>query len=192
MLILCAQPVYLHLPFIMSTKKPRVSPKPHSTPASGAFPASAASNADSERLARIAKTLLDSFTIEEAIQALAASDGMTQGEAMVRLTGWGRGTVAPFLQVGADGLVRVDLGSEQAKAHHHLLRRVVETRYTTHTEQGRVEVIETEIELYSALDAVDKILQLHGSYPPVKYDHTTNGKNLPGPTTTSPQADAVV
>ena len=36
------------------------------------------------------------------------------------------------------------------------------------------------VELYDAMDATDKMLKLLGAYAPQKFDHTTNGNDLPG------------
>ncbi|WP_151086857.1 hypothetical protein [Hymenobacter baengnokdamensis] len=121
--------------------------------------------------------------VHQALDQLATLEGVSQAEAKVRLSHWARGSVAPFLRVGEDGQVHVDLSTTEAKQHYHLLHRVVERRYTIQTEQGPAEVVETEIEMYDAIEATHRILQLHGAYPPLRYDLTTNGHNLPGPVT---------
>jgi hypothetical protein len=136
-----------------------------------------------DRAAQMAATLLREPRIQQALHELARLNGVGAAEAKLRLSHWARGTVAPFLRVGEKGQVCVDLSTEEAKANYHLLHRVVERRYTIQTEQGPAEVVETEIELYNAMEAVHRILQLHGSYPPLQYDITTNGQQLPGPVT---------
>ncbi|MGI4736473.1 MAG: terminase small subunit [Janthinobacterium lividum] len=118
-----------------------------------------------EQALTVAQTLLDQPHIKEQLHVLALTHGLSEPEATLQLTQLARGTMAPFLRVGGDGQVHVDLTTDQAKAHYHLLRRVVQRRHTTHTAAGPVEVIETEIELHDAVSAVDKLLQLHGAYP---------------------------
>ncbi|RYY12695.1 MAG: hypothetical protein EOO36_17040 [Cytophagaceae bacterium] len=90
---------------------------------------------------------------------------MSEPEAVLRLTHLGRGSLASFLRLSADGQVHLDLSTDQAQAHYHLLRRVVQRRTITQTATGSVEVVETEVELHDVVGAVDKLLQLHGAYP---------------------------
>jgi hypothetical protein len=118
-----------------------------------------------EQAAAAAHTLLDTPRVKQMLHALACTTCMSEPEATLRLTQLGRATVAPFLRVGEDGQVHVDLTTDQAQANFHLLRRAVQRRYTTQTAGGPVEVVETEIELHNAVEAVDKVLQLHGAYP---------------------------
>lgn len=118
-----------------------------------------------EQASIVAQTLLDQPHIKRMLHVLALTHSMSEPEATLRLTQLARGTMAPFLRVGEDGQVHVDLTSDQAKAHYHLLRRVVQRRSTTQTPAGAVEVVEMEIELHDSVAAVDKVFQLHGAYP---------------------------
>ncbi|MGI4735553.1 MAG: terminase small subunit [Janthinobacterium lividum] len=118
-----------------------------------------------EQAAEAAHALLDNSRVKQMLHALARINCMSEPEATLRLTQLGRATVAPFLRVGEDGQVHVDLTTDQAQANFHLLRRAVQRRYTTQTATGPVEIVETEIELHNAVEAVDKVLQLHGAYP---------------------------
>lgn len=143
--------------------------------------AAQAAGATPDRATQLAEKLLNSPNIQQALQELVLEEGVCVAEAKMRLSHWARGSVAHFLRVGADGQVVLDLSTEAARSHYHLLHRVVERRYTMQTEQGPAEVVETEIEMYDAIEATHRILQLHGAYPPLKYDLTTNGKDLPAP-----------
>lgn len=118
-----------------------------------------------EEAEAVAQSLLDSPRVKQMLHALACLYSMSEAEATLRLTQLGRGTIAPFLRVGEDGQVHIDLTTDQAKANYHLLRRVVQRSTTTQTAAGPVEVVETEIELHNAVEAVDRVLQLHGAYP---------------------------
>ena len=144
-----------------------------------------------DRAAAIADALLRTPHVQKALHELAEAEGVSAAEAMLRLSHWARGSVAPFLHVGPDGQLRVDLSTEQAQQHLHLLHRVREVRYITQTKQGPVEVVETEIELYDALQATHRVLQLHDAYPPLRYDLTSNGQQLPSPVTIHSPAGSV-
>ena len=130
------------------------------------FPDADAFKADSKRLTRIAEALLGPLPIEEGILALAVSDSMTPKQALHQLSRWARGTMAPFLTVGPDGQLRLDLSTEEARANRDLLRRVVRTHGTTPTLLGPVETEEIAIELFSAVDALHKVLEWHRHYAP--------------------------
>jgi hypothetical protein len=130
-----------------------------------AVAAAEAAGHPAEQASIVAQTLLDQPHIKEHLHVLALTHAMSEPEATLQLTQLARGTMAPFLRVGEDGQVHVDLTTTEAKAHYHLLRRVVQRSYTTQTPAGPVEVVRTEIELHDAVEAVDKLLQLHGAYP---------------------------
>lgn len=101
--------------------------------------------------------------IEERLEKLS----MTAGEATLRLSQWGRGSVAPFLRISgnAEGTSSavVDLGTAEAMANLHLIKKVKQTETVLESTNGRtVMAVRTELELYSALDAVIQILKVHG------------------------------
>jgi hypothetical protein len=150
----------------MSTENTTVSPELQPTPEPGVFLGSEAFNADSERIARTAEALLGPLPIEEAILALAESDSMTPKSALYQLSRWAQGTMAPFLAVGPDGQLRLDLSTEEAYANRDLLRRVVRTHGTTPTLLGTVDTEEIVIELFSAVDALLRVLEWHRHYSP--------------------------
>jgi phage terminase small subunit len=147
--------------------------------------AAIAAGATPEQAAVQAATLLADPAVQQALGQMATLEGVSEGEAKVRLSHWARGSVAHFLRIEGSQVV-IDLSTEEAQRHYHLLHRVVERRYTIQTEQGPAEVVETEIEMYDAIEATHRILQLHGAYPPVKYDLTTNGHDLPAPVIATP------
>ena len=101
--------------------------------------------------------------IEKRLERLS----MTAGEATLRLTQWGRGSLEPFLRLtgNAEGTSRaiVDLGTAEAMANLHLIKKVKQTETILESEKNRKVVsVKTEIELYSALDSVIQILRVHG------------------------------
>ncbi len=153
----------------MSTKNTPDFSALQPTPDSGVFPGLNEIIADSERITRIAEALLGPLPIEEGILALAESDGMTPTQALLQLTRWARGKMAPFLVVGPAGQVLIDLNTDQAYANRDLLRRVVQTQKTTPTLLGPVDTVEVAIELFSAEDALHKVLEWHRRYAPSEY-----------------------
>ena len=54
--------------------------------------------------------LLKNVEIQAAIQKRLDKLAMTAGEALLKLTSWGRGTVEPFLKANEDGQVFINLG----------------------------------------------------------------------------------
>jgi hypothetical protein len=152
--------------------------------------AAQAAGATPDQATQLAEKLLGSPNIQQALHELALHEGVCVAEAKMRLSHWARGSVAHFLRLGTDGQVVLDLSTKAAQSNYHLLHRVVERRYTIQTEQGPAEVVETEIEMYDAIEATHRILQLHGAYPPLKYDLTTNGKELPAPVIVHVPAEA--
>ena len=155
----------------MSTKKKPPFSAPQSAPESGVFPGADAISADSERFTRIAEALLGPLPIEEGILVLAESDGMTPARALWQLTRWARGTMAPFLAVGPDGQLRLDLSTPEAYAHRDLLRQVVQTHGTQHTEHGTTDVVEVSVELFNAVQAAQKVVEWHQRYSPSVAPH---------------------
>jgi hypothetical protein len=155
--------VYL---FIMPTRKTPPLSGPQSASQSSVFPGADAISADSERFARIGEALLGPLPIAESILVLAESDGMTPERALMQLSRWARGTMAPFLAVGPDGQLRLDLSTAEAHANRDLLRRGVRTQGATPTLLGTVDTEEVVIELFSAVDALLRVLEWHRHYSP--------------------------
>lgn len=128
---------------------------------------------------QIAYKLLQDERIREAIDNELDVHAMRASEAIALLADWGRGSMRPFLQVNESGHQVINLSTEKAKDNLHLIKSVKQKRFITRTENGEFEEITTEVSLHDAKDAVHKILLLHGRYAPQKYDHTTNGENMP-------------
>lgn len=105
---------------------------------------------------------------------------MSSTEALLRMTEWGRGTMAPFLSVTEDGGMSINLSTEAAKRHYHLIRKVTQTRTLIRMEDVEREEIRTTVELHDAKDAVKQIQAIRGQVVQ-RIDQTTNGKDLPAP-----------
>jgi hypothetical protein len=150
----------------MSTEESPEFSEPQSALKSGVLPGVNALSADSESITRIAEALLGPLPIAESILALAESDGMTPARALHQLSRWARGTIAPFLRAGPDGQFRLDLSTEEAYANRDLLRWVVRTQGTTPTLLGTVDTEEVVIELFSAVNALLRVLEWHRHYSP--------------------------
>jgi phage terminase small subunit len=123
--------------------------------------------------------LLHNERVRAEIDKVLDVYAMRASEAVALLAEWGRGNIKRFLKANEDGAIVINLSHDEAQQHLHLLKKVKQKRRIFTTDNGQIEDITTEIELYDAKDAVHKVLQLHGRYAPQKVDHTTNGKDMP-------------
>ena len=90
---------------------------------------------------------------------------MSAAEAAMRLTRWGRGSIASFVRLTADGEAVVDLSTAEAQAALDLVRRIKQTEQTTRSQDGtEYTTVRTEIELHDAKDAVIQMAKLHGMF----------------------------
>ena len=97
----------------------------------------------------------------------AKLDGLTMSpaEAAMRLTRWGRGSLASFLRITADGEAVVDLSTAEAQDQLDLIRRIKQTEQTIRSKDGsEYTTVRTEIELHDAKDAVIQMAKLHGMF----------------------------
>ena len=112
--------------------------------------------------------------IREAVERRLKELSMTAAEATRRLTDWGRGTIAPFLCFGPDGSVRIDLSTEEARRHLHLIRKLKQKERVLASAPGEEGLLldrTFEIELHDAKDAVVQIARIHGLFVE-KHEHS--------------------
>lgn len=128
-----------------------------------------------------ASNLLADERVQAAVAKRMELFSMSAAEAQAKLAEWGRGSVARFLKANADGAIVINLAHPEAQEHLHLLKKVKQKRRIIRTDSAEIEEITTEIDLHDAKDAVHKTLLLLGKYAPQKFDHTTNGKDMPAP-----------
>ena len=86
--------------------------------------------------------------IKATIQSRLDEHAMTAAETMARLTEWGRGTMAHFV----DDEGQLDLESESAKAHRHLIKEVKTDQYG----------VPISIKLHDPQKPVSTIAKIHG------------------------------
>lgn len=86
--------------------------------------------------------------IAKIIEDRLAEHAMSANETLARLTEWGRGTMAYFVDEHGE----LDLESEQAKNHRHLIKKIHMDKY------GRPD----RVELYDPKDAVKSLAKIHG------------------------------
>ena len=90
---------------------------------------------------------------------------MSSAEAAMRLTRWGRGSIASFLQVSADGEAVVDLSTSEAQDKLDLIKKMKQVQQTIRNKNGdEYTTVRTEIELHDAKDAVIQMAKLHGMF----------------------------
>ncbi|HEX7048642.1 MAG TPA: terminase small subunit [Longimicrobiales bacterium] len=112
--------------------------------------------------------------IREAIEQRLKELSMSAAEATRRLTDWGRGTIEPFLHTDGNGNVRVDLSTEEARRHLHLIRKLKQKERVLAPEPGEEGVVldrTFEIELHDAKDAVVQLARIHGLFVE-KHEHS--------------------
>ena len=116
---------------------------------------------DSARAA--AARLLAEVSVKAEIESRLSALHMGADEALKRLASIARGDVGEFINEFGG----VDLGEAHAKGLTPLIKKV---KQRTVTKIGKTdkdedtEVHDTELELYSALDALRDILKIHGKY----------------------------
>jgi len=125
----------------------------------------------SEKTARfIGANLLTKINIQDEIQARLAEKQMSADEALTLLADMARGDLGEFMDISSVGF-NLDLLDDEGNRKNTRLIRKIKQRTTTfiakkESEEDR-ETTETEIELYDAQAALDKILRVHGKYKDV-------------------------
>lgn len=90
---------------------------------------------------------------------------MSADEALKRLADIARGSVDPFLHADEDGNVYINLGTDSAKDHYGLLKKVKQTKTVTRGDNDyEREEIKTEFDLYDKQRALVDILKMHGKF----------------------------
>lgn len=102
----------------------------------------------SKSYAKEAYSQIISGAVKTVIDDRLAEHAMPANEALGRLSDWGRGTLAYF--IGETG--EVDLTTDAAKAHLHLVKKIKTDKY------GRP----SEVELHDPKDAVKTLAKIHG------------------------------
>ena len=117
--------------------------------------------------------------IRTGVRALLNQLTMSSAEAAMRLTRWGRGSIASFVRLTADGEAVVDLSTAEAQAALDLVRRIKQTEHTRRSRDGfEYTTVRTEIELHDAKDAVIQMAKLHGMF---REDDKEGGGVMPTP-----------
>jgi PBSX family phage terminase large subunit len=99
--------------------------------------------------------------VKKMIDEKLAEVHMSSDEALKLLADIARGDIGKFLNVAKDGTVSLDLS---AKGATKLIKKVKQKKVTYSNSKFDREIETEEIELYSALDAIDKVLRVHGKY----------------------------
>lgn len=101
--------------------------------------------------------------IRALVDQLLEARSMTKGEVLARLTDIARGSMGEFLKI--NGTVSFDFKKAQAAGKLHLIKSVTKGR------RG------TKVELYSSIEALDKIARALGMYID-RTDITSGGEKL--------------
>lgn len=133
----------------------------------------------------IACKLLTKTDISEAIKARIAEKTMSADEVLTRLADIARGDIADLLDIRATGydialMIRDDAGNMIVNPKTKLIKKIKQrvTTIQARSESGEdKEIIDTEIELYSALEATNSIAKLNGMIIE-KMDLTSKGEKI--------------
>jgi phage terminase small subunit len=87
---------------------------------------------------------------------------MSADEALARLAEIARGDLGEFLTISKDGEINLDLSAAQEKTK--LIKRIKQKKVSYNGKNFDREIETEEIELYSALDAIEKVLRVHGKF----------------------------
>ena len=134
----------------------------------------------SEKGARVrASELLTNRNIQKAIKEHLDQLSMTAGEAITRLTEWGRGSLSPFMSEGLGGRLQLDLATEYARENLHLIKKLEQTErvFVSDGEESEIKEVKTKIEIHDAKDAVVQLARIRGLYVD-RIDHTSGGKPI--------------
>jgi phage terminase small subunit len=137
----------------------------------------------SKRTARtIASQLLAKLDISEAIRARIADKTMQSDEVLTRLADIARGDITDLMDITSMGFT-IDLtgDGENGKNPNTKLIKKIKQKVTTfiakkESDEDR-EIVETEIELYSAQEALNTIAKLNGMIVE-KMDVTSKGEKV--------------
>jgi phage terminase small subunit len=130
----------------------------------------------------IACKLLTKVDISEAIKARIAEKTMQSDEVLTRLADIARGDITDLMDVTSMGFT-IDLtgDGENGKNPNTKLIKKIKQKVTTHIAKSESdedrEVVETEIELYSAQEALNTIAKLNGMIVE-KMDVTSKGEKV--------------
>jgi PBSX family phage terminase large subunit len=106
--------------------------------------------------------LLQNPKVRVIIDEMLAGVHLSAEEALKLLADIARGDVGEFLNVEKDGTVSLDLSA--AKDKTKLIKRIKNKKVIYNGKNMDREIHTEEIELYSALDAIDKVLRVYGKY----------------------------
>lgn len=98
--------------------------------------------------------------VSDAIAARLKELSMSSEEAVKRLTEIARGSFVPFLSIAA-GKIVIDLNNPLAQRHLHLIKKIKQVTKKGVEDGKVVEVVNFEIELHDAKDALKTILEVH-------------------------------
>ncbi len=118
-------------------------------------------NGDDATLASIASRLLNHVNVAREIDRRLTEHAMSANEVLARYTAIARGDIADVV----NGVGATDLDEAKRRGKSHLVKRykVKVTNVTEGTGKDTVEkqIIETEVELYSALEALNALAKYH-------------------------------
>lgn len=118
--------------------------------------------------------LVHNEEIKKEIQERLDEVHMSADEALKLLANIARGDLGDFITVEKNGNIFLDLS---AKEKTKLIKRIKHKKVVYSGKNYDTETYTEDIELYSALDALEKVLRVHGKFTE-KMDITSNGETI--------------
>lgn len=100
--------------------------------------------------------------VQKMVEEKLAEVHMSADEALKLLADIARGDVGEFLNIAKDGTVDLDLSA--AKEKTKLIKKIKQKKVIYNGKNFDTETETKQIELYSALDAIEKVLRVHGKF----------------------------
>lgn len=107
---------------------------------------------------------LSNVVIRAAIDAKLDKAAMSADEVLARLSEHASTDMRDYLQINDDGTFSIDLSKAKRAKRTRVIKKVKVTKKTFTTDQGESEEVRSELELYDAQAALDKLAKFHRLY----------------------------
>lgn len=108
--------------------------------------------------------LLVKVGIQAAIEAKLAQAAMSADEVLARLSEHASSDMATYLKIAPDGTFQIDLSKAKRAKRTRVIRKVKVSTKTFTTDQGESVEVKSELELYDAQAALEKLAKFHRLY----------------------------
>lgn len=111
-----------------------------------------------------AARLLAKASIRAAVDAKLSQAAMSADEVLARLSEHASSDMRDYLQINDDGTLSIDLSKAKRAKRTRVIKKVKVTKKTFTTDQGESVEVKSELELYDAQAALEKLAKFHRLY----------------------------